>query len=173
MIVKRNGKYQVRYFDGLGNRPSKTVDTKREAQAFEDQMRQELRRGEYIAPKTSRPLARRLQTGSRPRRTVAPGRRPTIAGFWTTGCCHGSETCGSTASTSRRSKSSAPTSARKLVIATSARSSQYLGVSSKWRGGTSRSGKTQRTICRDSAPRPQRLLMTLMLIVGRSIQRRF
>jgi len=52
MIVKRNGKYQVRYFDGLGNRPSKTVDTKREAQAFEDQMRQELRRGEYIAPKT-------------------------------------------------------------------------------------------------------------------------
>lgn len=51
MIVKRNGNYQVRYFDGLGNRPSKTFDTKREAQAFEDEMRQQLRRGEYIAPK--------------------------------------------------------------------------------------------------------------------------
>src|ERR1035437_9878947 len=107
MIVKRNGKYQVRYFDGLGNRPSKTVDTKREAQAFEDQMRQELRRGEYIAPKTSRPLARRLQTGSRPGPSVEASLGPAIAGRWITGCCHGCETCGSTASTSRRSKSSA------------------------------------------------------------------
>jgi hypothetical protein len=52
MIIKRsNGTYLVRPADGHGGRLlGQTFKTKRTADAYEDEMNQQIRKGEYIAP---------------------------------------------------------------------------------------------------------------------------
>jgi integrase len=53
MIKKMpNGKYRVRRIDSMGKKICKTFQRERDAKVFEDEMKTQMRKGEYIAPRT-------------------------------------------------------------------------------------------------------------------------
>ncbi len=80
MIVKRNGKYLVRAADGHGGRlTGQTFKTKREADAYADEMWQQIRKASTSRPNASQPSPKRRRSGFRPRAIAAREPQPTIA----------------------------------------------------------------------------------------------